>query len=88
VVLPELSEQASVNAAIQAYESATVRPGWVEMAGGLLLVRLSTAMTGSWVLAKGRCSTDSDGYRKMLEAGRQHAVRIWAVEGYLSRGQG
>ena len=33
------------------------------------------------VLAKGRYSTDSDGYRKMLAAGRQHPVRVWAVEG-------
>jgi transposase len=33
------------------------------------------------VLGKGRFGTDSDGYQRMLAAGREHPDRIWAVEG-------
>src|SRR5215207_10383182 len=33
------------------------------------------------VLAGGRFGTDSEGYQAMLSLGRQHAERIWAVEG-------
>ncbi|MEO3931084.1 IS110 family transposase [Micromonosporaceae bacterium B7E4] len=33
------------------------------------------------VLARGRFTTDRDGYRTMLELGRQQKDRIWAVEG-------
>ncbi|MBG0569306.1 IS110 family transposase [Actinoplanes aureus] len=33
------------------------------------------------VLGKGRYSTDTDGYRAMLTAGRTHPDRMWAVEG-------
>ncbi|MGQ5260988.1 IS110 family transposase [Micromonospora sp. ZYX-F-536] len=33
------------------------------------------------VLARGRFTTDRDGYQTMLELGRQHKDRIWAVEG-------
>ncbi|MBM0259889.1 IS110 family transposase [Micromonospora sp. 4G55] len=33
------------------------------------------------ILAQGRFTTDRDGYRTMLNLGRQHKDRIWAVEG-------
>jgi transposase len=33
------------------------------------------------VLDQGRYSTDRDGYRQMLAAGREHPDRVWAVEG-------
>jgi len=33
------------------------------------------------VLARGRFGTDRDGYRAMLNAGRRHKDRVWAVEG-------
>ena len=33
------------------------------------------------VLGKGRFSTDHDGYKAMLAAGRKHGERFWAVEG-------
>ncbi|MGW4468031.1 IS110 family transposase [Micromonospora sp. NPDC004704] len=33
------------------------------------------------VLAQGRFTTDRDGYQTMLNLGRQHKDRIWAVEG-------
>src|SRR5881398_2646975 len=33
------------------------------------------------VLARGRFSTDRDGYQALLNAGREHKDRIWAVEG-------
>jgi transposase len=33
------------------------------------------------VLAQGRFGTDTDGYRRMLAAGRRFPQRIWAVEG-------
>lgn len=33
------------------------------------------------VLARGRFGTDRDGYQAMLNAGRKHKDRIWAVEG-------
>lgn len=33
------------------------------------------------VLAQGRFATDRDGYRAMLNLGRQHKDRVWAVEG-------
>ncbi|GIH05285.1 IS110 family transposase [Rhizocola hellebori] len=33
------------------------------------------------VLAQGRFSTDRDGYQTMLNLGRQHKDRVWAVEG-------
>jgi transposase len=39
------------------------------------------------LLAKGRYSTDSDGHRKMLAAGRQHPDRVWAVEGCAGIGR-
>jgi len=33
------------------------------------------------ILARGRFSTDTDGYATMLELGRRHKDRVWAVEG-------
>jgi transposase len=33
------------------------------------------------ILAQGRFGTDRDGYRTMLQLGRKHQDRIWAVEG-------
>jgi transposase len=33
------------------------------------------------VLDQGRFSTDRDGYRQMLAAGRRHPDRLWAIEG-------
>ncbi|MEO3775235.1 IS110 family transposase [Micromonospora sp. B9E7] len=33
------------------------------------------------ILARGRFTTDRDGYQAMLKLGRQHKERIWAVEG-------
>src|SRR6201990_2424514 len=33
------------------------------------------------VLGQGRYGTDTDGYQRMLAAGRRFAERVWAVEG-------
>jgi hypothetical protein len=39
------------------------------------------------VLGQGRYGTDTDGYRRMLDAGRQFRDRIWAVEGCAGIGR-
>jgi transposase len=39
------------------------------------------------VLAKGRYGTDTDGYTRMLDAGRRFADRTWAVEGCAGIGR-
>src|SRR6059058_5222262 len=39
------------------------------------------------VLAQGRYGTDTDGYQRMLLAGRQYPDRVWAVEGCAGIGR-
>jgi transposase len=39
------------------------------------------------ILAGGRYSTDTDGYREMLAAGRRYPDRVWAVEGCAGIGR-
>jgi hypothetical protein len=39
------------------------------------------------VLAQGRYGTDTEGYRRMLDAGRRFPDRVWAVEGCAGIGR-